>query len=534
MKKKKVIAVIITIAVLTGAAAGGIIGYKAYQGKKLVAEVYPVSNISTGYWGDENYSSGMVTNDSSQEVYLSDTSTVQEVFVEEGDTVEVGDPLIAYDMASVNIQVKQKELDINTIDNNIAIVKHNLEVLKATTPVNKTKPATTVSTPVMEEPVVDAPIEEMELPEVTETGAYNYVTTATIPTNTADAPDGSSTNPYRFLCSSEAYVTGNYLNTLIANKAVAVFEVREGNVASGELVTSWTVNGAYMTTSFEDAGKYYVMTHEKEEDIIEDNGSEEIIMEDNTVEEWVEPEGYTAEELAAAIAEAEAKLKTLDIDKRKAELELETLQKTSEDGTLYATVAGTVKTVGDLEDYVNDGTAFLVVAGSEGLYVTGAVSELLLDQVGVGTVVTASSWESGMSFEAVITEISDYPTESDSYYGEGNYNCSYYPYTAYIEDTTGLKNGEYLDLSITTGGDSGSAIYLEKAYVRTEDGKSYVMVANEDDKLEKRYVTTGKTIYGYAIEITSGLSMEDRVAFPYGKNAVEGVSVTDAEDSYYY
>lgn len=533
MKKKKVIAIIITLVIVAGAAVGGIFGYKAYQGKKLIAEVYPVSNLNTGYWGDENYSSGMVTNDSSQEVYLSDTSTVKEVLVEEGDTVEVGDPLITYDMASVNIQIKQKELDINTIENNIAIAKHNLETLKATTPVNKTKPTTPITTPVVEEPVIDTPTEELKLPEVTETGAYNYVTTATIPTNTADAPDGSSANPYRFLCSSEAYVTGNYLNTLIANKTVAVFEVREGNIATGELVTSWTVNGAYLTTSFEDAGNYYIMTHEKEE-IVDDSNLVDEPIEDNIVEEWVEPEGYTAEELATAIAEAEAKLKTLDIDKRKAELELETLQKTSEDGTLYATVAGTVKTVGDLEEYVNDGTAFLVVAGSEGLYVTGAVSELLLDQVGVGTVVTASSWESGMSFEAVITEISDYPTESDSYYGEGNYNCSYYPYTAYIEDTTGLKNGEYLDLSITTGGDSGSAIYLEKAYVRTEDGKSYVMVANEDDKLEKRYVTTGKTVYGYAIEITSGLSEEDRIAFPYGKNAVEGVSVTDAEDSYYY
>ena len=174
------------------------------------------------------------------------------------------------------------------------------------------------------------------------------------------------------------------------------------------------------------------------------------------------------------------------------------------------------------------------MASSDGLYVTGAVSEFLLDEVGVGTMVTANSWESGMSFEAEITEISDYPTDTQDYYGEGNTNCSYYPYTAYIEDTTGLKNGEYVSLSITTGGDTSDALFIDKSYVRTEDGQSYVMVAGEDDKLEKRYVGTGRTIYNYAIEISSGLSLEDRIAFPYGKTAVEGVSVTDAVDSYYY
>lgn len=529
--KKRIIAIIITIVVLISGITGGIFGYKAYQSQNLVAEVYPISYISTYYWGDENYSSGMVTNDSSQEVYLSDSSTVQEVFVEKGDMVEVGDPLIAYDMSEVDIQIKQQQLDISNIENEIALEKHDLQILKNTTPVDKTRPEKTI-TPVVETPTVEE-TEEPTVSEVTETGAYNYVTVDTVPTNTEDEPDGSSEKPYIFLCSKDAYVTGNYLNTLIAKKIVAIFEIREEDVTSGNVIASWTVNGAYMTSSFDDDATYYILTHEPKDDTIEDDASDEIY-EDEVEDEWVEPEGYSAEELAAAISETEAKLKTLDIKKRKAELELESLQKTSEDGVLYATVAGTVKTVGDLEDYVDDGTAFLVVAGSEGLYVTGAVSELLLGEVGVGTVVMASSWESGMTFEAVITEISDCPTESDSYYGEGNSNCSYYPYTAYIEDTTGLTNGEYLDLTITTGGDGSNSIYIDKAYVRTENGQSYVMVANEENKLEKRYVTTGKTIYNYAIEIKSGLSDEDRIAFPYGKTAVEGVSVTDVEDSYYY
>lgn len=537
MKAKKVIAIILTIVILGGAATGGVFGYKAYQSKKVVAEVQPVSNISSGYWGDENYSSGMVTNNTSQEIYLTDSKTIEEIFVKEGDTVAVGDPLMSYDTAEVSIQIKQKQLDISTIENDMAIAQHNLDVLKNTTPVNKTKPATVATpAPTVQDTQPDLPQTQDSVPsgpEISESGAYNYVTGTTIPSNQAEAPDGT-TKPFSFLCTPDGYVTGSYLNTLIANKTTAVFEIREGNTAAGNLIASWTINGAYVTTTYDESAKYFISTHEAVTDEMPDIDFSEPVPEEPIVEEWVEPEGYSAEELATEIGKQQATLKTLDIKKRKAELELESLQQTSDDGTVYATVAGTVKTVGDQDEFVNDGSAFLVVSGSDGLYVTGAVSELLLDQIGIGTVVTANSWESGMSYEATITEIADYPQEGDSYYGEGNSNASYYPYTAYIEDTSGLRNGEYLDLTITTGADAGSALFIEKAYVREEDGQSYVMVANEDEKLEKRYVTTGKTIYGSAVEITSGLTQDDRIAFPYGKTAIEGANVKEASNNYYY
>ena len=53
------------------------------------------------------------------------------------------------------------------------------------------------------------------------------------------------------------------------------------------------------------------------------------------------------------------------------------------------------------------------------------------------------------------------------------------------------------------------------------------MIADENDRLKKQYVVTGKTIYGSAVEIKSGLSESDRIAFPYGKNAVEGANVIE-------
>lgn len=74
---------------------------------------------------------------------------------------------------------------------------------------------------------------------------------------------------------------------------------------------------------------------------------------------------------------------------------------------------------------------------------------------------------------------------------------------------------------------------IEKAYVRTENGKSYVMIEGKNKRLKKQYVETGKTIYGQAVEITSGLDGSEYIAFPYGKGVKEGVKVKETDEIEY-
>lgn len=69
--------------------------------------------------------------------------------------------------------------------------------------------------------------------------------------------------------------------------------------------------------------------------------------------------------------------------------------------------------------------------------------------------------------------------------------------------------------------------------MRLENGKSYVLKADENDRLVKQYVKTGKIIYGDTIEIKSGLTEDDRIAFPYGKTAKEGIRVVDSDGAEY-
>ncbi len=575
MKIKKVIAVAVALAVTGGAVYGGIYAYEAYQSENLVAEVQPVSSINWGYWGDQETSYGMVTNDSSQEIYLENDSRVEEVYVEQGDEVKTGDALIKYDTSEIEIEIKRKELDISTTANSIAKAQRALEVLKQTKPVDKTRPEIDTSkyddTKKKEEEA-----KELSLPETDEKDSriYNYVTASSVPYNAKEA-DGSEENPYIYYVNKGAYAYGSFFNSIRPTSSSGegkhvVFIIckkdSKGKILMESSAVEETVETTETTETSEEPEKtiyetlipvpddsvspntktfdgngltaydsdrmWYIFSGEEVET---DSSLQDLLDSIEEEQEWEEPEGYSETELAAAIEEKEQEIKKLDLQRRKEELELESLENTASDGVVYAKIDGTVKSVREIsgsgsED--EESGAFMVVTGSEGLYVSGTISELLLDEIKPGMVITANSWETGNTFQATITGISDYPVSGNSM-GDGNPNVSYYEYTAYIEDSSSLKNGEYVDLSIQTNTSESGGLYIEKAYVRQENGQSYVMIADENDRLKKQYVITGKTIYGSAVEIKSGLSETDRIAFPYGKAAVEGTLVSDQEDMFY-
>ena len=66
------------------------------------------------------------------------------------------------------------------------------------------------------------------------------------------------------------------------------------------------------------------------------------------------------------------------------------------------------------------------------------------------------------------------------------------------------------------------------AFILKEGSKSYVFLEGEDGKLEKREVVTGKTLWSSYTQILSGLSLEDQIAFPYGKDVKEGAPLNRA------
>ena len=77
-------------------------------------------------------------------------------------------------------------------------------------------------------------------------------------------------------------------------------------------------------------------------------------------------------------------------------------------------------------------------------------------------------------------------------------------------------------------------IYLENPFMRTEQGKTYVYVKGADGKLEQRFVTTGKALWGSYTEVLDGLTPEDFVAFPYGKDVKAGADTVESDLSELY
>lgn len=243
--------------------------------------------------------------------------------------------------------------------------------------------------------------------------------------------------------------------------------------------------------------------------------------------------GGTAAEIQQQIKDKEKEIRDYQLDIKETNLEIKDIQKKLNNQTIKSTLNGVVKTVGDPEKESNDGKPLIQVVSSEGLYVQGTVSESKMNKLKVGATLSGYSYDNGVSFTAEVREISQYPSDN----GQDGANASSYPFTAYIADASGLSNNSWAELTLLDEGDGpGEGIYLEKPFVRTENGQYYVMKDDGTGHLTKQIVQVGGIQYGSSYQITGGLSMDDKITFPYGKDVREGAKTEEGtlDDLYNY
>ena len=244
---------------------------------------------------------------------------------------------------------------------------------------------------------------------------------------------------------------------------------------------------------------------------------------------------YTADELKAAISDKEDDIAQAKEDLHDAQISYKEAKAEVDKATVKAKLAGTVTTAYSKGTLPTDGSAAIVVKAADGMYVKTSISEMELDSVKVGGTIKCVSSDTGDEYTAEVKEISDFPTADSSNGGDtSNPNSSYYPIVAFIKDADGLSPGGSVEVSYSSksmGTANENAVYLQKAYIRTEDKKSYVYLRDKKTKrLKKQYITIGKTMNGQYIEIVSGVTEDDNIAFPYGKNLREGVKTKISED----
>ena len=243
--------------------------------------------------------------------------------------------------------------------------------------------------------------------------------------------------------------------------------------------------------------------------------------------------GMTSAEIAQLRREQTKKVQDLYEAAQMAESEYKLMEREFNDGNVRSDLDGQVVSVLTEDEARQNKQPIIKVSGGGGFYVTGSVSELEKDNLKIGQSVTVNDWNTGNTYDGQVVSIGDFPTDSGGWNGTGNPNASYYPFKVFIDGSADLQEGNYVSITYSAA-QAQNGVYLENAFLRTDDGEAYVYVRGAHNKLEKRYVTTGKSLWGSYTEIRSGLSAEDYVAFPYGKTVKAGAPTQEGDPSALY
>ena len=354
---------------------------------------------------------------------------------------------------------------------------------------------------------------------------------------------GTKKHPYVFLCSSaKGYVVvqGSFLNKMAAFDA-------NGNKEDGTK-GYWYQLEFHQNDTVEDLADrkksctgYYLVDGSLLEKMVPDYSEVEFTLadashydnnSDDNGDDDGDYDGDQGGDGTASISREDAikiqqnKVESLKLDIRESKLNIEKLEKKVKKEVIYSKLDGTVAKVGDPATTASDGSNFMTVKSKEGFYVKGTVSELMLDQIKEGTILNCSG-QSG-DFEAEVVDVSEYPVSGDNYSGNGNPNVSYYSYTATIPDKSVKVSDDDYWLTITLQSDAQSkGIVLDRAFVRSENGSSYVY-KDDNGVLKKQKLSVGGNVNGgYSVLVTGGITRDDKIAFPYGDTVKEGAKTQE-------
>lgn len=545
-KAKKVILIIVAVAVLLGA-GGGAWFYFANRDTDPVY-VYPFDYIGmTDYWGDSQESYGPVKTDKIQTIYLSDTQSVTEILVSEGDTVKKGDLLMSFDTTLSDLALERKRLDVEKLKLQLEDAKKQLREIKNMKPMvipdfsddgeadenlgtalqgdyqistNRDYDGSKKSLPLIcwlgeGTAVNDVLLEQLRL-KAEEFQTINANDPAKHPAVEETTPEGE--NPTEPEGPTEPIVVH-------VEKFYVIFKVTKNNMSLGQRL-AW--NGMIVTKAFDTFTFRFFDASAISDHMLADMGQEE-----ETKPEIDFGSGFTAAQLAQMRSEQEKTIKELEFNIKMAEADYKIMQTEVSDGKVYAEIDGEVVSVLTEEEAKLDNQPILKVSGGGGFYVQGSISELDKENMQIGQEVTINDWNTGMTYVGTVQSLGDFPTSSSSYSGIGNPNASYYPFVVYIDGDADLQEGRYVSM-VYSAGATEHGVYLQNPFLRTEQGRSFVYVLGADGRLEQRFVTTGKALWGSYTEILSGLTAEDLVAFPYGKNVKPGATAQEGDQSNLY
>ena len=551
--------VVIPILVL---AIGGVF-YSALEAKRSSASVVSVVKVSEAdesydMYGEESSYSGSLKKGSVQNVKVNTELKIDEVKVKKGDKISKGDVLFTYETKSLELNAEEAENNVKAVENKIKIAENELSVLKKLQP-SENAPKDYV-------PEVIEQVETFDVPSVVKFEYEKRITPDSIPV----MGNGSADEPFIFYVGSDTVVTKEYLISLCGDENGAKFalfyvcdeegdplfaRLVDGSKIDAETIEMWCVsdgveispegNVSYdgsssefaifimqsnspignndeeqipdsMPQGFEGLENLYGYTENAAQEVSEKDSDYEISEKDNYV--------YSKEELKTMISEKEKEIEQLGFEKKQAEINVKKAKLLLETGAEVAELSGTVTFVAKDINHLSESGAYITITSSSGMSVASTIGEFSLSKISIGMPVTVTDWSSGSSYSGEITSISDKPQASDS----ENSTESYYEFVVTVEESFEINEDGYVSIQLDDGSSLSKGVYLYGLFVRQEGGRYYVMVANEDNVIEKRYVTVGNKMYGIMFEVVDGITRDDRIANAYG-NTAEGMPVVDGD-----
>ncbi len=578
-KKKKWVLILLIPALLVGAVFGT---YQILRANREPCKVYAVSElIIEDYYDYGSYLSGEVKMDNMQVFYTSTTQEITEILVSEGDQVKKGDPLLCFNTSLSELELERKAIEIQKAQDELEKAQRTYrryfkqdyvippvsagqkdpqvsgvsarsvlgktalfaapiywsDIETSTPETNPTEPETNPTEPETN------PTEPETNPTEPETDPTEPETDPTEPepepepvvdgvVQTIVLVDGVGTpeDPALYIVSSEYGLTPQILGELLGSQEQVDLVIAsteedrlDGNVISAFGLTlvrekkGWSVR-------FWDAEAYLdrplAPLDPDEPDPTEPDFPD-------FPDYPIGPVGPTREELQQIRRELEEKMRDLDLQIRMGQVAYRSMEAELGDGVVRAEYDGVILTLNDPEYALEANEPLLKLSGGGGYKVVCSVDEFQVENLQPGMTAMVTSWWTGDSYPAVVTEISKDPTVSSYYSSEENQNVSYYPVTLEVDASANM--GEYYGVEVVLDDAQGeqSGNFLDKAFVLSENGRSYVMVRDQEGQLEKRMIYTGRDLYGREIEILGGLTKEDYIAFPYAKAAQEGAKTVE-------
>ena len=589
MKKSKlwipVVAIVLSLAVIAGILL-------APRLPKDEAAVFPVTMVGyTDYYSGSSESYGMVTTDKVQALFLSGTQTVTEILVYPGQSVKKGDVLFTYDTTLSDLAIERKDLANQQLEVELKTANAELTALKKMKPIVY-KPGSsssstgktdyskspgnaqlintvystkttgkTASSPLyfwlksgtaVDDALIDQIFAHAEKEAkasmstlyvvfqmtggnransefTVQSGVRFTKTYAPLPTvpptepsqpTESTEPSTEATEPSESTEPTETTAPTAPSESTEPTETTAPSEPTEPTETTAPEEDPWDPHAEEPAPAQDREFTGYAMTF---------FAPPSAPSEDSGTVQW--NDGYTSAELTAMKTEKQEEIKQLQFDIKMGKAELKIMQKEASDGKVIAEFDGVVSDILEPVAAMESGEPLMKVTGGGGYYVEGTVSELALDTIQIGQTVTVNSWDTGAVYDGTIVEIGSYPVEDQGY---GSQNSSFYPYRVFIDESADLQEGFYVSMTCQTAEQAAGTLYLQNAFLRSEGNRSYVYVRNADGLLEKRYLECGVSTDGYMTPVHSGITEEDFVAFPYGREIVEGAPTYEGTDQDLY